>query len=171
MSPQFIEAILDGRRSEARELAGFDFPGGWPRGDERFLALRLEQMRKDPAVQQWLVRAMVLPETRQMVGHCGFHGPPGINGPEDPDAVEVGYTVLLPQRRRGYASEAVLAMIEWASTEHGIKRFIASISPSNHPSIGLVTKLGFRQTGTQWDEEDGEELVFTLEKPATDKSR
>ena len=98
------------------------------------------------------MRAMVLPESGQMVGHCGFHGPPGVNGPQDPEAVEIGYTVLLPQRRRGYATEAVQALIAWAVTQHKIRRFIASISPSNQPSIGLVTKLGFRQTGTQWDE-------------------
>jgi hypothetical protein len=32
--------------------------------------------------------------------------------------------------------------------------------------MNLIRKLGFRQTGDQWDEEDGLELVFELELPA-----
>lgn len=32
-----------------------------------------------------------------------------------------------------------------------------------HPSLVLISKLGFVQTGVQWDERDGEELVFEVE--------
>jgi RimJ/RimL family protein N-acetyltransferase len=37
---------------------------------------------------------------------------------------------------------------------------IASVSPENAPSLAVIRKLGFEQTGEQWDEEDGLELVF-----------
>jgi hypothetical protein len=30
-------------------------------------------------------------------------------------------------------------------------------------SLGIVQRLGFVQTGQQWDDEDGLELVFELE--------
>jgi ribosomal-protein-alanine N-acetyltransferase len=40
---------------------------------------------------------------------------------------------------------------------------IASIAPDNDPSLAIVRKLGFEQTGEQWDDEDGLELVFQLE--------
>jgi RimJ/RimL family protein N-acetyltransferase len=95
-----------------------------------------------------------------MVGHAGFHGPPGINGLDAPDAVEVGYTVFPEHRGRGYAQEAVRALMDWAGTEHGMRRFIASVAPDNEPSLAIVRKLGFSQTGEQWDDEDGLELVF-----------
>jgi [ribosomal protein S5]-alanine N-acetyltransferase len=98
-----------------------------------------------------------------MIGHIGFHGPPGVNGPAKPGALEVGYTVFEPFRRQGYASEAVVAILRWAEAEHGVRHFVASVGPWNEPSLALVRRLGFRQTGTQWDDEDGEELVFELE--------
>ena len=57
---------------------------------------------------RWLVRAVVLPETRELIGHVGFHGPPGVNSLKAADAVEVGYTIFPEHRRQGYATEAVV---------------------------------------------------------------
>ena len=164
LTPDVLDALVAGRREEAGALAGIRVPDGWP--DERvarFLRLRADQTRKDQAWGQWLVRAIALREPgRPLIGHAGFHGPPGINGPGAADAVEVGYTVLPEFRGNGYATEAARALLEWARAEHGILRFIASVAPDNVPSLALVRRLGFVQTGRQWDDEDGEELVFEL---------
>jgi [ribosomal protein S5]-alanine N-acetyltransferase len=159
-----LKAILAGRRAEAASLAGIAIPAGWPDDhDARFLRLRAEQMQRDPARADWPVYAVALREPgRPMVGHAGFHGPPGINGLRHPDAVEVGYTIFEPYRGNGYATEAARALIGWARDERGISHFIASVAPDNVPSLALVRRLGFVQTGSQWDEEDGEELVFEL---------
>ena len=165
MSPSFIEATLAGRDDEASELIGAEVPHGWAAGEERFLRLRLGQMRRDPEKEQWLIRALVLREpVRTMIGHAGFHGPPGINGLRRPDAVEVGYTVLPPFRGQGYATEAAAALMAWAQAEHGIRHFVASVAPANEPSLAVVRKLGFVRTGEQWDDEDGLELVFELDR-------
>jgi RimJ/RimL family protein N-acetyltransferase len=165
MPAAFLEALLAGRRSEAEAPAGIGLPSTWPdEEDARSLGLRAGQMRDDPARTEWLVRAIALRAPgRPMVGHAGFHGPPGINGLRKPDAVELGYTVFEDFRGRGYATEAARALIAWARSEHGVCHFIASVAPDNVPSLALVRKLGFVQTGTQWDEEDGEELVLELE--------
>ena len=48
------------------------------------------------------------------------------------------------QRRRGFASEAVRAMMVFALRAHGVRRFVAKISDSNAPSLGLFGRLGFR---------------------------
>jgi [ribosomal protein S5]-alanine N-acetyltransferase len=96
------------------------------------------------------------------VGHAGFHGWPGVNGPERAHAVEVGYTVFPEHRRRGYEIEAVVALLAWARGR-GVDHFIASVSPGNEPSRRLIRKLGFVQTGDQWDDEDVRELVFELD--------
>jgi RimJ/RimL family protein N-acetyltransferase len=157
LSPQAIDVLLAGS-------SGFGAPAGWPdEHDAGFLRLRADQMRRSPERQQWLVRAVVLAdETRPMIGHAGFHGPPGTNGPEAADAVELGYTIFEPWRGRGYATEAARALMDWASAEHGLRHFIASVAPGNAPSLAVVRKLGFVETGTQWDEADGLELVFEL---------
>ena len=164
MTAEFLAALLAGDREQAERLAGIEIPAYWPdEHDERFLRVRLEQMRRNRELEQWLVRAIVLPEPgRPMIGHAGFHGAPGVNGLRKEGAVEVGYTVFAPFRGSGYATEAVRTLIAWASRERGVRHFIASVAPGNAPSLAIVRRLGFVQTGTQWDEDDGEELVFEL---------
>jgi len=158
LSPGLIETLLDGRRDELP----FTVPDDWPdEHDRRFLAFRLRQTSDDPSRAPWLVRAIVLPESREMIGHIGFHGPPGINARREPEAVEVGYTVFPAHRRQGYAGEAVHALLAWAR-EQGVDHFIASVAPHNEPSLRLVRRLGLVEVGRHWDDEDGEELEFEL---------
>jgi ribosomal-protein-alanine N-acetyltransferase len=156
--------LLLGRRSDAELEARLALPASWPdTHDERFLTRKLAQMREDPQLQQWVMRALVLPDgERPMIGHAGFHGAPGINSVKASDAVEVGYSVFPPYREQGFATEAVRGLVRWASEEHGVRRFIASVAPDNAPSLALVQRLGFVETGRHWDDEDGDELEFEL---------
>jgi RimJ/RimL family protein N-acetyltransferase len=110
---------------------------------------------------------MVLRETRQLVGSIGCHTGPGPEYLREsaPGGVEFGFTVFEPFRRRGFAREASLALMDWACTEHGVKSFVVSISPDNAPSLGLARSLGFLQIGEQMDEIDGLEWVFRLDRP------
>lgn len=154
---EFLDAVREGDLDEADRLLGVRFP---PEALATApLGLRRAQLKKDPTGQPWLLRAMVTrSEPREVVGHIGFHAPP-----DDRGFVEVGYRTLAPYRRRGYAEEAVRALFAWAAESEGVDRFRASVSPTNEPSLSLVRKLGFAQVGVQWDEEDGEELVFERE--------
>ena len=163
MSPAVVEALLAENGAEASELLDAHVPDDLIAAEAAFFRLRLGQMQRDPSLQEWLVRAVVLRESREAVGHAGFHGRPGTNGRQDPDAVELGYTIYEPYRGRGLATETAAALIQWARREHDIRRFIASVAPGNGPSLAIVRKLGFVQTGELWDDEDGLELVFELE--------
>jgi [ribosomal protein S5]-alanine N-acetyltransferase len=159
MSPAILETLVGGSRSEAEALLDARLPEGWPGdGEHRLFRLRLEQIRSDAAAQPWLLRALVLRRGREMIGHAGFHGPPGAHGLPS-SAVEVGYTVFARFRGRGYATEAAVALLEWAEKQ-GISHFVASVAPDNEPSLAIVRKLGFVRTGEHWDEEDGLEHVF-----------
>lgn len=161
MPPEFLTAVLAGDRVHAAVLLGCPLPENWPGDDVPLLRMRLEQMRRDATAAPWLLRALVRREPhRVMVGHINFHGPPGPEG-----WVEIGYTTLPEHRRRGYAEEATRALFNWAAREHGVQRVRASIAPTNDPSLALVRKLGLVQTGSQWDEEDGEEFVFEGDWP------
>jgi len=60
------------------------------------------------------------------------------------------------------ASEVVRALFDWAHAQ-GVDRFRASVSPDNSASLAVIGRLGFRQTGVQIDDIDGEELVFELD--------
>jgi RimJ/RimL family protein N-acetyltransferase len=160
----FLGDLVEGRGAPIAA----EIPDWWPNAhDLGFLRYRRDQAARDPGAGDWLVRAVVLRETREMIGHAGFHGPPGVNALKDEGAVEMGYTVFPPHRGRGYASEAVRGLIRWAGEERGIRTFVASVGPENEPSLAIVRKLGFVHVGEHWDDEDGRELEFRLDLPGT----
>ena len=166
MPRPFMEALLAGDNAAAGEVIGAVVPERLRDHLEDFLRYRLAQVIADPSIRRWLGRAMVLTDadgTRHVIGTIGFHGPP-----DDRDRLEIGYSVQAAFRRRGFAREAVRAMLEWAAGEHGIHRFIASISPTNEASLALTRAFGFVRTGEQMDEIDGLELVLEADWPARD---
>ena len=158
MSVPFMEA-LRARDLDAAELAvDARVPAWLPDQLDHFLEYRLAQLEVDPSIRPWLGRAMILVDDageRRVIGTIGFHGPPDELG-----RLEVGYSVDPVFRRQGFAREAVRALFDWAATTHGIRRFIASISPTNEPSLRLAAGFGFVRTGEHMDEFDGLELVF-----------
>jgi [ribosomal protein S5]-alanine N-acetyltransferase len=163
MTPEFVEAVLEGRQEEAGELLGIEVPEEFPsEGEKGFLGLRLRQMREDERYRTWCPHAVVL--GGRMIGHAGYHGPPGINSTDNPGAVEFGYRIFPPYRGRGYATEAARKLIERAEKRAGIRHFVLSVGPENDASLAIVRKLGFVQTGEHMDEVDGRELVFELNR-------
>jgi RimJ/RimL family protein N-acetyltransferase len=143
LSPQFLRASLAGQLDAAAALLGAELPLEWPRGHEPLLQRRLTQLEADPAAQPWLLRA-ILPRTdRVLIGLIGFHAPPDSTG-----TVEIGYRVEPAFRGHGYATEAVRALFAWATQTQGIHKFRASVSPSNKPSLRLITRLGSSRQAT-----------------------
>jgi [ribosomal protein S5]-alanine N-acetyltransferase len=61
--------------------------------------------------------------------------------------VELGYRIHPGHHRRGYAREAVAALIDYLLAEHRIHRFVAVAASPNIASISLLRSLGFRQEG------------------------
>jgi ribosomal-protein-alanine N-acetyltransferase len=160
MSPAFLRASLNRDLVAASEAIGLSLPTYWPDIAD-VLALRLEQLERNPELQPWLLRAVAL-RNGEMVGHIGFHTAPGAQylEPWRPGGIEFGFTVFAPHRRKGYAREASLALMDWAHTDHGVKDFVLTISPDNVPSQQLAGSLGFSRIGEHVDEVDGIEHIF-----------
>jgi ribosomal-protein-alanine N-acetyltransferase len=153
-----LDAFISGDLPRARELADYNVPDEFPGRVLNVLELRRMQLAADPALAPWSARAMVRREDRVMVGYINFHGAPGVNDIEAPGAAELGWSVFASERRRGYATEAALRLMDWARTEHGVQRFISSTTPENMPSLRVHEKLGFRRTGQVVDGE----IIFEL---------
>jgi RimJ/RimL family protein N-acetyltransferase len=163
MTPEFVQAALDGRRDEAGTLLGIEVPDEFPSdGEKGFLGLRLRQMREDDRFRTWCPHAVVL--GGQMIGHAGYHGPPGVNSLQAADAVEYGYKIFPAWRGRGFATEASQLLMDQAEARAGIRHFVLSIAPTNEPSLAIARKFGFVRTGEHMDEEDGLEHVFELRR-------
>lgn len=168
MTPAFLEACLAGGLAKASGMLGLEVPDDWLR-ERGLMRLRLDQMRRGPTLQPWLLRAIGLRRRRVMVGHIGFHDRPGAEYLRDlaPGGAELGYSIFPAFRRLGYATEACGALMSWASREHRVTRFVVSISPENLPSLRVADQFGFRKVGSRVDEEDGPEDILVREVTAT----
>lgn len=164
LRPAFLEATVDGDLLAARTLLGADVPADWLDAAD-LAALRLRQLVAEPALQPWLLRAIVERETEGMIGFGGFHGPPGAPHLDEwlPGAAELGLTVFEQHRRRGFARETAVGLMDWATAEHGVRGFVVTVAPDNTASQALVAGLGFRRLGSWVDPDDGPEDVLGLE--------
>lgn len=156
-----LDRLAGGERLSVAAELDATLPRAWLDEVRWLAAMRAQQLRLHPEDAPWLLRPILLRAEQgslEAIGYLNFHA-----GPDEADRVEVGYTLLPNARGHGYAIEAVRAAFEWATRVHGIRRFRASVSPDNERSLNLIGKLGFRQTGDQWDDVDGLELVFELD--------
>jgi RimJ/RimL family protein N-acetyltransferase len=81
---------------------------------------------------------LVRKEDGLAVGGLGFHGVPDAEG-----RAEVGYDLVEGARGRGYASEALDALSEWALARDDVRLLRATIEGDNLPSQGVATRAGY----------------------------
>ncbi len=70
----------------------------------------------------------------------------GLEGLADGE-VNIGYNVFAPSRRRGYATRAVLLLIEQLAAEGEHRVAVALIDAENHASQRVARAAGFAPTG------------------------
>lgn len=105
-------------------------------------SITLPCMRKVPHDQYlfftfWLVIDM---KTRLVVAEMGFKGLPNPAG-----VVEIGYGTVEEARNKGYMTEAVAALVNWACKRQEISTVLAETRISNQASIRVLQKNGFEQ--------------------------
>ncbi|MBM6619589.1 GNAT family N-acetyltransferase [Bacillus suaedaesalsae] len=89
---------------------------------------------------------IALKHTDELIGSIGFH-----NISKNNARVEVGYEITRKEWNKGYATEALKAVIAYLFNEVGFNRIGATIRPENEASQQLVKKLGFQEEGTLQD--------------------
>jgi RimJ/RimL family protein N-acetyltransferase len=163
-TPEAIQAGLSGDIETMEESLAAKIPADLLQ-EPKVLQHARARLAEDVNYLPWSARAIILKDKRQMVGHVRFHTQPNPHylQPYANDAVEFGYAVFEAYRRQGYATEALIALMRWAERFHGVGRFVASVSPSNQPSMNLVAKLGFAKIGQWLDPIDCVEYVYVLD--------
>jgi len=84
---------------------------------------------------------MIEKASGEMVGHCGIKR---VDNPLAPNVGdhEIGWLVREDRWRRGYAEEAMRAVLDWAFTRVGAPHVVALTSEANTGSWKLMEKLG-----------------------------
>jgi len=102
---------------------------------EHFIHRNLEA---DPSKEDSWVQMAVCLKNGTMIGDIGIHF-------VDEYQAELGYTLAPFYQHRGYATEAVSAVINLLFTQYHKHRITASADPDNMSSIKLLERLGFRK--------------------------
>lgn len=136
---------LGADRVLASHMLEAELPADWPHPD--FLDVIRAWAAASHGRDHFGVWVIVDRASATVVGDVGFHGPPDKTG-----TVEIGYSVVPDQRRRGYATEAASTIVRWALSRPDVRTVVASCDPDNQPSIRVLESVGFHRTG----EADGE---------------
>jgi ribosomal-protein-alanine N-acetyltransferase len=140
--PAAAARALPADRETSARLLDAKLPAEWPHDD--LLDVLPLQGASTPETAPYGIWVLMERRSRTVVGDAGFLGPPG----ED-EAVEIGYSVIPDRRGRGYATEAVRALVAWALAQPGVSAVVARCTPDNTPSVRLLDRAGFRRTGVE----------------------
>ena len=91
----------------------------------------------------------------ELVGTAGFKGPP-----DDAGSVEIGYSIIPPRRRRGFAAAAVSLLVRHAFADPRVQAVLAETLPDGVASQAVLRANDFTPAGSRFDRDDGEVLRF-----------
>ena len=118
----------------------------------------LARLQTTTASDPWTHGFALLHEADQIViGMGGFKGPPDADG-----VAEIAYGIAPDYQGKGYATEASLALVDYALRSGRVRIARAHTLPTSNASMRVLTKCGFENVGEVMDPEDG--LVWRWEK-------
>jgi RimJ/RimL family protein N-acetyltransferase len=157
MTLPLVVAVLEGkRRSEIEAMLGAEMPWSWPGRAlvEQAFRASLEAVRADPETRLWGDRLMITREApARVVGSVVFHGRPDADG-----RCEIAYGVEETSQGKGYATEAVRAMLDWALAQPECRVVEATSTTWHKASARVLEKVGMKKVATR-DRPGAEELV------------
>jgi ribosomal-protein-alanine N-acetyltransferase len=131
VEPSDARAVLSGERQQEWAI---DYPA---EGDIVIAGV----VAQDSAARAdaYVPYKITLRASGQVIGGCGFLGPPDATG-----SVEIGYGLVPSQRGKGIATEAVNGLLSTAWTDPLIKLVVAFTDRDNEPSQDVLRRVGFR---------------------------
>jgi RimJ/RimL family protein N-acetyltransferase len=114
---------------------------GWERTDPQGVREQIEEMAERAPGEPggWVQFSVEERESGRLVGDVGLSPAEGETG-----VMKVGYTISPDAQGRGYATEAVHALVEYAFDALGADVVRAYASEENEPSIRVAQKVGMR---------------------------
>jgi RimJ/RimL family protein N-acetyltransferase len=91
---------------------------------------------------EWFQFAIESKETDWLVGDCALQ----VDG-QEPYRAEIGFTLAREHQGKGFASEAVSRLLDYAFEELSLHRIVAIADCRNEPSWTLLERVGLRREG------------------------
>lgn len=104
----------------------------------------LEELKEDSTLLGWGVWFVINQENNTVIGDIGFKGKPNSE-----NIVEIGYGIVPSAQGKGYATEAVQKLIDWAFSNKSINKIVAECLDENIPSIRVLEKLQMKRMGSE----------------------
>jgi [ribosomal protein S5]-alanine N-acetyltransferase len=116
-----------------------------------FIKSYLADLKADSSLLGWGVWFVMEKASEKIIGDIGFKGKP-VNL-----TVEVGYGIIPSAQGKGYATEAVEEIIDWAFSTNLVRKVVAECLEDNIASVKVLEKLDMTRTG-----QDGDMLKWEL---------
>jgi RimJ/RimL family protein N-acetyltransferase len=129
---------------------------GWERTDPEGVRADIEEMsRRAPGEPGgWVQFSVEEHEGGRLVGDVGLSPADG-----EPGVIKVGYTMAPEFQGRGYATEAVGALVAYAFETLGAEVVRAYASAENVPSLRVAEKVGMQLVET-FEHREGDQVWF-----------
>jgi [ribosomal protein S5]-alanine N-acetyltransferase len=88
-------------------------------------------------------RAIILNSTQRNIGYCGLNELPSLAG----NPIELSYGLTRDFWGYGFATEAAMAMLDYAFTILALDEVVAAVHPRNQASLNVARKLKFQFHG------------------------
>lgn len=128
--------------AEMRDLITHTDDEGLKLAYTEMLTMALENPQYRPWYAAWFIET----PDGQRIGELCFKGL-SANG-----TAEIGYGILPDFQNRGYATEAVKAVTDWALSQPGVNTITAETEADNLTSQKVLLNCGFLATGEQGEE-------------------
>ncbi|WP_312115867.1 GNAT family N-acetyltransferase [Brevibacillus reuszeri] len=107
---------------------------------ESFVNSQIDHKPNEPG--SWFQFAIALVNSNELIGDCALHTPLA-----EPRIVEIGFTLAPEHQGKGYANEAVGALLDYIFHTQKKHKVIAFTDVRNEKSIRVLERIGMRREG------------------------
>lgn len=151
LSPAGMQDLLDGRPCDGRRWAE-----GYPLdGTLVVVAMQADLVKHDVARGGFCHYQVLLRDDDLVVGDIAFHAPP-----DDLGEVSIGFGIVPVARQRGYAREALKALLDWALQQPEVRTVHADTDLVNLASQRVLLGAGMHLAA-----DEGDRKVYEISAP------
>jgi ribosomal-protein-alanine N-acetyltransferase len=147
--------------ADAAAVLGVAAPSTWPpeyndAATREWMRGVIRQYPDEPGFGSWYIIG-----DGRLVGIAGYKGPPDAGG-----EVEIGYSVVESEQRKGYGVGAIRLLVERAFRDPRVTAVTAETIPALAGSQAVLDRCGFELVSRTPNDEVGEILRYRLERPS-----